>query len=213
MNMIDGLKWLCDNKIDVKTVLDVGASNGQWSRDCIKFFLDSNYVLFEPQPFHFNDLIEFSKNNKVKVVYKAVGSSVGTTFFDANEPFGGSLTDHDGEKIIKVDLTTIDNTVQELKSEGPYLIKLDTHGFEMDILDGSIKTLEETNVLVIECYNYVLRGGSLLFWQICEYLFKKEFRPVHIVDNSNRKYDNSLWQMDIFFMKSSANCFKYNAYI
>jgi len=37
---------------------------------------------------------------------------------------------------------------------GPYLIKLDTHGVEIPILNGSAQTLKDTNVLVVEVYNF-----------------------------------------------------------
>jgi len=214
MNMSEGIKWLSKNNIEVRTVLDVGASDGCWSKDCMGYFPKSNYVLFEPQPVHINSLKLFYKSNKQKinVVYKAVGSSVGTTFFDANDPFGGALSESDGIGMIKVVLTTIDDTVQELKSKGPYLIKLDTHGYEKSILEGSLKTLEETNVLIIEAYNHRISNESFLFWELCSYLENKGFRPGNIVDTLNREYDQSLWQMDIFFIKTNCEIFKYNSY-
>ena len=109
-------------------------------------------------------------------------------------------------------MTTIDNIIEETKIEGPYLIKLDTHGYERSILKGSLFTLEKTNALIIECYNHRISDEAFLFWELCEYLYKKNFRPVYIVDILNREYDNSLWQMDIFFIKSNYKNFEYNSY-
>ena len=211
MNMIDGLKWLDDN-IPINTVLDVGASNGCWSNECMDVYPYSNYILFEPQPVHNDALNLFSKRKNVTIIKKAVGDYVGTTFFDACDPFGGALSEADGVGMIQVPLTTIDETVLELKSEGSYLIKLDTHGYEKYILEGAWKTLKNTNALVIEAYNYEICKGSFLFWELCEYLSKRGFRPIYIVDILNREYDYSLWQMDIFFIRSDFDFFKYRAY-
>ena len=109
-------------------------------------------------------------------------------------------------------MTTIDNIIEETKIEGPYLIKLDTHGYERSILKGSEFTLDKTNVLVIECYNHRISDEAFLFWELCEYLSKRGFRPIYIVDILNREYDCSLWQMDIFFIRSDFDFFKYRAY-
>ena len=209
--MIDGLRWLDDN-VSINTVLDVGASNGCWSRECMKFYPKSKYVLFEPQPAHNNSLDLFSKIPNTTIIKKAVSDQIGNTFFDAFEPFGGVITEVAGKGIIQVPVTTIDETISELKLEGPYLIKLDTHGYERNILEGSANTLKNTNALIIEVYNYEICKGSFLFLELCEYLFKRGFRPIYIVDILNRIYDSSLWQMDIFFIRSDSDCFKYNSY-
>ena len=210
-SMIDGLKWLSTN-IQIKTVLDVGASNGCWSQECLKFYPESNYVLFEPQPVHSKSLDLFSKNKNISVIKKAVGLLEGHTFFNASDPFGGSLSQKNSENTIKVEVTTIDNSMEILKLESPYLIKLDTHGYEKSILDGAVNTLEKTYALIIECYNYKISDESLLFFELCEYLYHKKFRPIYIVDVLNREYDNSLWQMDMFFIKSDWKGFEYNSY-
>jgi hypothetical protein len=55
-SMDDGLKWLADNGFEFGTVLDVGASDGRWSAECMEFFPEATYVLFEPQPVHSESL-------------------------------------------------------------------------------------------------------------------------------------------------------------
>src|ERR1700730_15699226 len=52
---------------------------------------------------------------------------------------------------------------------GPYLIKLDTHGYEVPILCGATETLRNTNLLVIETYNFRLIESCLLFDEIIAY--------------------------------------------
>ena len=213
--MKGGLKWLCSHEGHIKTVLDVGASNGCWSKECMNFFPEANYVLFEPQPVHSDALDSFAKSCKqtVTLIKKAVGASEGHTFFDAADPFGGALARNDeGANTIKVGLTTIDATVSQLEIEGPYLLKLDTHGFEKSILEGARNTLENTDTLIIEAYNYRITDEAFLFWELCAFLSDRGFRPIDLVDVMHRQYDNSLWQMDLFFIRSTWEDFNYIRY-
>jgi len=212
--MTHGLKWLCSHDFQVGTVLDVGASDGGWSIECMNYFPKASYVLFEPQPVHSDALDSFAKSYKQSVIVKkAVGSSEGYTFFDASDPFGGALASNaEGEKHIKVGLTTIDSSVNQFQTEGPYLLKLDTHGFEKSILEGADNTLDMADILIIEAYNYRITDEALLFWELCAFLAERGFRPIDLVDIMHRQYDNSLWQMDLFFIKSNWEGFDYISY-
>ena len=214
-SMLHGLNWLSTQKIQPTTVVDVGASNGCWSELCMRSFPDANYILFEPQPVHSEALDSFSESYPSStIVKKAVGASEGETFFDAADPFGGALADtKKDDHTIRVDLTTIDNTLAELDAAGPYLIKLDTHGFERSILEGASNTLTQSNILIIEAYNYRVTDEALLFWELCEYLFQKGFRVIDLVDVMHRKHDTSLWQMDLIFIRSDWNGFNHNNYL
>lgn len=213
-SMREGLRWLASRGIHINTVLDVGASNGCWSAECMSFYPEAKYVLFEPQPVHSNDLDAFAQacTQNVSLIKKAVGASEGSTLFDAADPFGGALADKSGESTIQVDLTTIDAALIEINVEVPYLLKLDTHGFERSILSGSTSTLDKCEVLIIEAYNFRITDEAFLFWELCAYLAERGFRPVDLVDVLHRIYDNSLWQMDLIFIRDSWVGFDYISY-
>jgi FkbM family methyltransferase len=202
--MQKSIEWLQNNYIEINAVLDVGASDGRWSKDCMNYFPDCHYVLFEPQTCHSDALDSLEKEfcGKMTIVKKAVGKISGLTHFDITDPFGGALKDSKTNNTVEVGLTSVDDSIRELGIDGPFLLKLDTHGFEIPILEGALKTLDNCSALVIEAYNYNIEPESVLFWQLCEYLNRKGFRPIDLVDIMYREYDNSLWQMDIIFIKS-----------
>jgi FkbM family methyltransferase len=213
-SMQKSIEWLRANHFEVKTVLDVGASDGRWSKLCLKHFGDANYVLFEPQPCHSDalDAMEQEFKGKVTIIKKAAGEKSGKTYFNNSDPFGGSLADLKTTNTIEVLLTSIDDSIREIGTNGPFLLKLDTHGFEIPILEGAGKTLNCCTALIIEAYNYNIEPGSVTFWQLCEYLNRKGFRPIDVVDIMYREHDNSFWQMDIVFIKSTWKGFEYISY-
>lgn len=212
--MTAGLHWLKNQDFKVQTVFDVGASDGRWSKDCIKNFPNATYVLFEPQPVHSLALDEFagSASTSVLPVKKAIGGEVGTMSFDISDPFGGGPAIAGSEDVMEVELTTIDATVSELNLADPFLLKLDTHGIERSILQGAEETLKKCEILIIEAYNYHITDEAMLFWELCAYLYQRGFRTVDLVDVMHRKHDNSLWQMDLFFVRSDWDGFNHIMY-
>ena len=203
--------------IQVSSVIDVGASSGSWSKLCLNVYPKAFYLLIEAQQIRRVQLESFKKlipNSNFYIA--AAGDKNGKLFFDASEIEGG-LASHsiieNVENLIEVDAFTIDFLVERDKIEGPYLIKLDTHGFELPIIDGAKKTLLNSNLVIIESYNQKLTNESLKFYELCSYMSKLGFEPIEIVDVSHRLYDESLWQMDIFFIKKDRPEFLHNKYV
>jgi hypothetical protein len=89
---------------------------------------------------------------------------------------------------------------------------LDTHGFETEILSGALETLHQTEMLIIEAYNFNLGGEALRFPQLCLHLESLGFRCADLVDLSWRPSDGMLWQMDLVFIPSTSPSFSSNAY-
>lgn len=198
----------------INTVIDVGASDGSWTRSFMRYYPDSEYLLIEAQPVHEPKLKEFCKKYpNVKYILSAAGESKGVINFDASDPFGGqaSSTEYSANNI-RVPVITLDEATVSKKTKGPYLLKLDTHGFEVPILKGAKNVLSDTEVIVIECYNFRIAEGSLLFFEMCSYLHKIGFRCIDLVDPMYRQYDNSFWQADLVFIKENRPEFTYSNY-
>jgi hypothetical protein len=79
-------------------------------------------------------------------------------------------------------------------------------------LAGANDSLEQCEALIIEAYNFRIKEEALLFWELCSFLSDKGFRPIDLVDVSHRRYDNALWQMDLFFIRSNWKGFSRTSY-
>jgi FkbM family methyltransferase len=214
--MEGGLYRSCKGRaISPATIIDVGAAEGKWALLAKKYWRKSNYILFEPLEER-KSILENICNlyPGFYFVNKGAGESKGTTDYYVTEDLDGSGISDNNSKAIRrtINLTSVDDEVKNLNLEGPYIIKLDTHGYEVPILEGSKKVLQKTLLLIIECYGFRLAHNSLLFWEMCDYLKKQGFRPIDIVDVSLRNKDSAFWQCDIFFIPDNSECFLSNTY-
>ena len=198
----------------INTVIDVGASDGSWTHSFMRYYPHCEYLLIEAQPVHEAKLQDFCKKYpSAKYILSAAGEGKGIINFDASDPFGGqaSHTAYSANNI-QVPVITIDEATVSEKMKGPYLLKLDTHGFEVPILKGAKNVLSDTEVIVIECYNFRIAEGSLLFFEMCSHLYNLGFRCIDLVDPMYRQYDNSFWQTDLVFIKENRPEFVYSKY-
>ena len=214
MSMQGAMEAIAKRNHLVTTVIDIGASNGQWSSMLMDYFPSSNYLLIEAQPVHEKELKNFCEKYKnADYVLAAAGEKEGQIYFNTNDPFGGQAsTEPYPSNNTVVPVTTIDKQIADRKLEGPYLLKLDTHGYEIPILKGAANTIMQSEVIVIECYNYKIATECLLFYDMCIYLEEKNFRCIDMVDVMHRPHDKSLWQMDLVFIKKNREDFVYQGY-
>jgi FkbM family methyltransferase len=198
--------------LKINTVIDIGASNGMWSEEVMPIYPQASYVLVEANRYHENDLKAFvNRFQNAQYVLAAAGDSLGEIYFDSTDPFGGASHEK-SEKLVSVPVVTIDSVVKERNLKGPFILKLDTHGFEVPIFEGANETLKHTDLIIVEVYNFQIAKNSLLFFEMCQFLAGKGFRPMALADIMYRPKDNFLWQLDLVFVRDTRNEFKDNSY-
>jgi FkbM family methyltransferase len=198
----------------LKTVVDIGASNGSWSAALMRHFPDCRYLLVEAQPVHEPALREFcARHRQAQFVLAAAGPRDGRIYFDASEPLSGQASETPfARNNIEVPVVTIDAALRDRAFEGPYLLKFDTHGFELPVLAGATQTLSKTEVIIMECYNFRIAPQALTFDEMCAYLGQRGFRCIDLVEPMHRPYDGAFWQMDLVFVRSDRPEFGYATY-
>lgn len=216
MLTMEGALIRCSERgLNVNTVIDVGASNGSWSRICMKHLPKAKFLLIEAQEAHKSGLDEFTKQfSNADYILAAAGREDGRIFFENEHLFGGLASETPFEKnCIEVPVVSIDNEVKRQNLKPPFLIKLDTHGFEVPILEGALNTIKSAELIIIETYNYRLTKDSLKYYEMCQYMERLGFSSIELVDFMLRKYDNSFWQMDTFFIPSNRKEFSHLSYL
>ncbi|MDV3001974.1 MAG: hypothetical protein N5P05_003580 [Chroococcopsis gigantea SAG 12.99] len=131
----------------INTVIDIGASNGCWSSIARKYFSSAFYYLIEANPFHEKALRQYKMGNEnTDYILAAAGDTTGQIYFDGRDLFGG-LASHNSvhENDLKVPVITIDRIIKDNNLSPPYLLKLDTHGFEIPIFEGQGNPISDGN--------------------------------------------------------------------
>lgn len=214
LSLTSALERISSRSIMVNTVIDIGASDGRWSVAASEYFPDAAYFLIDANTIHEPSLRELTQNTpNIDFVIAAASDTVGEIYFDAREPFGG-IASHEPleQKYIVVPATTVDVEVQKRGLKPPFVLKLDTHGFEVPIFNGAETTLLDTNLIVVETYNFTVANNSLKFWEVCSFLATRGFRPIDLCDPLHRPSDKAFWQIDLFFIRADSPEFASNAY-
>ena len=129
------------------------------------------------------------------------------------DPFGGVASHTKSEKFnTSLPCITVDDEVAKRNLKGPFLLKLDTHGFEEPIFNGAEETLKNTNLVFVETYNFDIEKTSLRFWEMCQFLSEKGFRPIDLCEPMHRPKDGAFWQIDILFVRKDREEFQSNSY-
>lgn len=212
-SMAKGLARLASRNLPIQTIIDVGASNGCWTRLAQQSFPDTHYLLIEANKVHEPELKAFrDAQAKVDFVLAAASDQPGEVYFDDRDPDGGLASKACGENSKPTPATSIDHEIASRELPVGYLIKLDTHGYELPILAGAEKTLSQTQALIIEAYNFQLTDNSLRFHELVAWLEERGFRVADLVDVAHRPKDQLLWQMDLFFVRNNLPGFASNTH-
>src|SRR5690606_27318248 len=156
--MIGGLRRYSNLGLPVGTIIDVGAAAGSWSLMAEQLWPECAFVLCEPLEERKEQLqaLARDKSNFLFIPY-AAGSDENLVDFriapdlDGSGISSGSVSDGKNRKVA---VRRIDNEIKTLDLVGPFIVKFDTHGYEVPILEGCAGILSDVELFIIECYGF-----------------------------------------------------------
>ena len=182
-------------------VLDVGAFKGDWTRICLNVFPDANITSVEPQDVAQEELKKLaSEHPNVKVIQTLLGSSVRD-----NVPFdeigsGSSLLFNYQGKTTRP-MTTINRLIENGVCKPPELLKLDTQGYELELLEGYTNRFDACQVIQIEISLLPIVQGAALLHEVVSYLYGRGFVMFDVNELIRAPSDGAVWQIDAFFCR------------
>ncbi len=185
-------------------ISDVGAYQGDFARDCLQVWPDSRITCFEPQPhmksaidrlsaefpgqiIHHDCLLGRHEQGSVTLYLAETASSVLTEH----------VTPHPG---IQRPMRTIDS-FNDKSPFGPCdFLKMDVQGYELEVLKGANKMLEDVQVVLAEVNLLDIHSNVPLLPEFVSWLAKRGFVPYDICGMTRRPLDGALWQIDMVFV-------------
>lgn len=170
-------KYLASLKIN--TLIDVGASHGNFIELVRGIHPSCAVVAFEPLPKPFTVLMnKFPNDQSVKLYNIAIGNKIGEIQFYENDYSFSSSVLRLGDRHIEefpyaksvssklVQIDCLDNVIEKGQVQGPILLKIDVQGLEKEVIEGAIKILSLVDYLLIEVSFEKLYEGQSLFEEI-----------------------------------------------
>lgn len=192
-------QWL--REFDIKTILDVGANEGQFILDIKKTLPEAQTFSFEPLKETFDILqTNIADNSTMKAFNVALGDFNGESkIFKNNYSPSSSLLelgekhlqvypDSDKVSVELIQVRRMDDFVKEsgLQLRDNVLVKLDVQGFEDKVIKGGSKTLNAAKMVFVELSFWELYKEQPLFEDIFKLLTNVGFR---FRGNYNVAYD------------------------
>ena len=215
-SLAGGLVQLSSLGFRPNTVIDIGVADA--TLELYAAFPRAVHLLIEPlaefEPF----LKKICATYNAQYVLAAAGEAPGTAVLHVHPDKVGSSLLHEVEGPSvdgvprTVPIVTVDQICIERDLKAPYLLKADVQGAELQVLSGATRTLQETDVVILEVSLLAaMIGGPELLDVVCRMkdfgfvaydLFGLHYRPL----------DNALCQVDVIFVPQHSPLRKSRAY-
>lgn len=203
------------NQLDIHTILDIGANEGQFAGFMNKKIPQADIYSFEPIEKCYNKLKDtFASNDKIKPFNFGIGDANAEVDFYLNDftPSSSMLkTTSNSEtnfpftkkqSASKVQIKKLDDVVESLNIELNVLVKIDVQGVEDKVIEGGKRFLKENvSIVFIETSIKKLYENEPSFDQIYKSLINLGFEYMGNLDQLYSPINGEILQVDAIFMK------------
>tara|TARA_B100000927_G_C16444542_1_gene461206 strand:- start:556 stop:1278 length:723 start_codon:yes stop_codon:yes gene_type:complete len=194
------------NKINLEHIIDVGAHHGETINLFLKYFKPKKIYSFEASPQNFFILkknyskldqhlkkiiqienIALGKNNRIQSFNQTHESSSSTfseintesNYFSRKKFFLGMGQDKDFFKKIELKIISLDSYFSDYNLNKIDLLKIDTEGFEYEVLQGIQKNMKNVNYILFEHHYDDMIKKNYKFKDIIQLLKRNNFKLIY----------------------------------
>ena len=190
-----------------KTIIDIGVADG--TPDLYRHFPTHPYLLIEANPIYQATL------NQLQTQINAIVEPV----FCGAEPGEVQLNSYEDprkssrfattraltiEQQVIVPVATLDSLIAKHELNGPFLLKIDVEGAEIDVLKGATKTLQTCEAVIAEASVLPKYVGGPELADLVKLMDELGFAVFDIAAGSNIPNKAILYQVDLVFVKKEA---------
>ena len=212
-NIEDVLRFLL-SKLNIDTVLDIGANEGQFAKKLRNIGYKEKIISFEPLNKVFDILKKESDNDASwQASNIAIGDKDGETIInESNYSLSSSIlpmsklhleakenSNYIGKQ--KVSIKKIDTVIDsENLIKNNLFLKIDTQGFEYQVISGSIENLKNIRAILCELTLVELYEGQKLWLDIVELLTANNFEIWSLEKGFQNSKNRQILQIDCIFL-------------
>jgi FkbM family methyltransferase len=188
-----------------RTVIDVGVADE--TEDLYREFPEAEILLIEPLAEFEPSLRKICVKYRAHYVLAAAGAKPGKAILNIHEEQHSSslFKEVEGASVDglprEVRVVTVDQVCQEKELKGPYLLKVDVQGAELEVLAGSRETLRSTEAIYLEVSLLGMFVGAPQLCDVVKAMKELGFVVYDIAGLLYRPLDLALAQVDLVFVK------------
>jgi FkbM family methyltransferase len=198
------------------TVVDVGVAYG--TPELYDAFPNARFLLVEPLEEYAEALGLIAQRMRADVVKAAAGAQPGTTSNNVHRaPALSSTLGHwkgqptDGSAR-EVPVVRIDDVVADFELDGPFLVKVDAEGAELNVLRGAEETLQRTELVILEVSLFEFLPGAAQLHEVIAFMKERGFVAYDLYGGHLRPIDGALAMMNVAFVKEDGQFRRTHAY-
>ena len=186
-------------RFTLNTIYDIGAHKGFWSQEHSRILVTPKFHMFEanpdlkdPQNGHTWHSVPLSRTTENRSFYARNGT--GDSFYREQ-----SIYYNEAIQPITLQTQTLDFYTKSNDIPAPDVIKIDTQGSELDILEGAVRSLVSCKVLLIEAPVLSYNKGAPRFDDYIDKVIAIGFVPIGVEEI--HVIDGTLIQIDLVCVK------------
>jgi FkbM family methyltransferase len=204
------------NHVQVDTIFDIGANIGQFAMELRSSGFGGKIISYEPLTKAYSQLTRNSRDDLNWIVHSRVavgnqdgeieiniaGNSVSSSvlpMLDAHSSADVRSAYIGSERVPLVRLDTV--AKQFLSANSRPFIKIDTQGFEWQVLDGASETLKRAQGVLLELSLVPLYDGQRLWFELIERMENEGFTLWAIQKGFIDPLTGRSLQVDVIFLK------------
>ncbi|AEE50735.1 FkbM family methyltransferase [Haliscomenobacter hydrossis] len=205
-NMFWSLQNMQQNGFRPNKIIDIGAYEGKWTLEMLSIFPNAKYLMIEPLESKKGLLttLQKSRPDQITFVNALLGATDGQPVtFNEMETASSVLKEHHSTsaQLVSKTLSSLSAIAQQKGFEKPDFIKLDTQGYELEILKGGSDVLSTTQAVLMEVSLLDIHRQVPLINEVFDFMAKYGFVAYDICSLVRRPLDKALWQVDVIFVK------------
>ena len=205
------------NTFQVDVLLDVGANNGNYATTMRNVGFSKKIISFEPQKKAFDELQKISEGDNLwQVNHFALGNEDGNSVINiAGNSLSSSILEMlpkhsdtapesiyvEKENITIKKLDTIFNSI--VSANDIVMLKIDTQGFEKNVLDGAENALKNISIIQLEMSIVPLYKNEILMLDMIKHLDEIGFQLFSIENGFSDPSTGQLLQADGVFVNKN----------
>jgi FkbM family methyltransferase len=192
-------------EVSAKTVIDIGVADGTPELYDAFPATKYQYLLVEADPTYEATLESIARELRAKHELAFCGEKSGTRvihmYSDHRKTSAFNILREGSGKseAISVPVSTLDEIVKKHNLQsGPFVLKIDVEGAELDVLAGANETLENTVAIIAEAAVAPKYDGGADFASLVSAMHERGFRVYDIAAGANQ--NGHLYQVDLIFV-------------